>query len=211
MTKYFKTDNMFLSVEEDTDGDYNAMMIDDMKANGVHLDWDYSWHYHSYNFDLIDGHTVEDIINLMKNESRFETTLALINNYMDIEDDVDTFKETLQEVLGYIDVEALYKLVNDDESNKIVAYTVDGFSQGESAFVWFEDVESENLKDSYTPEFVSDLLFATWYEVNQVEANGEYMGGVDNVTYMDDEDLNKYMLSTFNAVPAKHEATITLS
>lgn len=211
MTKYFKTASMFLSVEEDTEGNYNTMMIDDIEANGVHIDSDSSWHYHSYDFDLLDGYTVEGVLNLMKKESRFEPTLTLINNYTDIDDDIDELKEAFQELLGYIGIEALYKLVNDDESNKIVAYTVNGFSQGESAFVWFEDVESESLKDSYTPEFLSDLLFSMWYEINHVDGSGEYMQGLDNITYMDDEGLNKYMLDNYNAVPAKHEVTTTLS
>jgi len=203
-TKYFKQidTNTLFSISEDYD--INAIYQEPMEAEGVNLDSDSSWHFHDYNFDLLDDYTVSDVFSLLKKDGGYESVLKQINK----DDDIDYVKDVLQQTLSYAGVSMLYKLINDDENSDIVAYVVDGYSQGESTFVWFHNYLASGMKDTYTPDYVSSVLYDTWLAIDHVNSEGEYLGDLDNIVTRDDEDVTAYMLENYNAVPANTKTII---
>lgn len=210
-TKYFKqadTDTLF-SVSEDYDINsiYQGYMEEE---GGVNLDGDISWHFHDYNFSLLDNYTVKEVVSLLEKDGGFKEILEYINDYMDIDDEseIDILKEALADSLSYTGVSVLYNLVNNDENSDIVAYVVNGYSQGESTFVWFHNYLASGMKDTYTPEYVESVLYDTWLAIDKVDSEGEYIEGVDNIVTRDDDDVTAYMLENYNATPASTKTII---
>lgn len=210
-TRYFKQSdtNTLFSVSEE-DETINDMYLDIMETEGVHLDSDSNWHYHKYDFSLLDNYTVKEVVSLMKQDKDFGPEIEYINDYMDIDDnsDINILKEALSDMLGYVGVSSLYKLVNDDENSDIVAYVVGGYSQGDYTFVWFHNYLASGMKDTYTPEYVQSVLYDTWLAIDHVDSEGEYLQGLDNIVTRDDEDVTDYMLENYNAIPASTKIII---
>lgn len=203
-TKYFKqldTNTLFSVSEDET---INDIYLDIMETEGVRLDSDSSWHFHDYNFNLLDNYTVRGIYSLLQSYGGYETVIKHISK----DDDIDDIKGLLQQTLSYAGVSSLYKLVNDDENSDVVAYVVDGYSQGDSTFVWFHNYLASGMKDTYTPEYVQSVLYDTWLAIDHVDNEGEYIQGLDNIVTRDDEDVTAYMLENYNAVPASTKTII---
>lgn len=209
MTNYYKAQGangtQFYAVNEDEN--IAQFYIEDMRADGVHIDADQSWHYHPYDFDLLDGLDFEDVLELVK-KALENTHLAPIEEF---EEDSQEF-EDVEDVKQWLDIEAnyyitdtLYSLVNDAD-NTVKAFTVTGYSQGESAFIWYDTSVTET---SYDEEFIEHVLYSSWYTIDEVDQNGNYADGLEAVSYMDFDD--EYMLERYNAVPAQASTTLTLS
>lgn len=214
-TQYYKAQHSdgvkFYAVNEDEEISY--FYLEDMKADGLHIDADQSWHYHSYDFDLLDGLDFEDVLELVKNA--VEGTQTYTSNKsigQEFEDDkqefedVEDVKEWLDAVAGYYLTDTLYSLVNDAD-NTIKAFTVTGYSQGESAFVWYDTSVTDV---QYDERFIEHVLYSSWYTIEEVDQNGDYTGDtLEYISYMDFDD--NYMLEHYNATPAEEDTTLTLS
>ena len=212
-TQYFKAQGangtQFYAVNEDEN--IAQFYIDDMKSAGVHIDADQSWHYHSYNFDLLDGLDFEDVVTLVKKaleNSHGSTAEDFEEEGQDFED-VDDVKEWLDAVANYYLTDTLYSLVNEAD-NTIKALTVTGYSQGDAAFIWWDNKELEDGGAWWDDEnFIERVFYSGWYSIDEVDQNGNYADGLEAVSYMDFDDA--YMLEHYNAVPAQENTTITLS
>lgn len=210
-TQYYKaqgTNGMqFYAVDEDEN--IAQFYIEDMKADGVHIDGDQSWHYHSYDFDLLDGLDFEDVLELVKKAientdiTRGVTVSEFEQDAQDFED-VEDVKTWIDDA-GYYLTETLYSLVNDAD-NTIKAFTVTGYSQGDAAFIWYDTSVTDM---AYDEEFIEHVLFSSWYTIDEVDQNGDNADGLEAVSYMDFDD--EYMLEHYNAVPAQASTTLTLS
>lgn len=212
-TQYYKAQHSdgvkFYAVTED---DMVAQFyLDDMKADGVRIDSDQSWHYHAYDFDLLDGLDFEDVLELVKKaiDNTFITGGTTVQEFEDDKqefEDVEDVKQWLDAVANYYITDTLYSLVNDAD-NTILAFSVTGYSQGESAFVWYDTSVSEVY---YTPRFIEHVLFSSWYTIEGVNEHGEFYGDtLEYISYMDFDD--NYMQKTYNATPAEESTTLTLS
>ena len=211
-TQYFKAHGAngttFYAVDEDEN--IAQFYIEDMRADGVHIDADQSQHYHSYGFDLLDGLDFEDVLKLVK-KAIDNTPITGGTTVQEFEDDkqefedVEDVKHWLDAVANYYITDTLYSLVNDAD-NTIIAFSVSGYSQGESAFVWYDTSVSEL---SYDEKYIEHVLFSSWYTIDEVDQNGDYADGLEAVSYMDFDD--DYMLEHYNAVPAEESTTLTLS
>lgn len=212
-TQYFKAQGAnsttFYAVDEDEN--IAQFYIEDMRADGVHIDADQSWHYHSYDFDLLDGLDFKDVLELVKNA--IEDTYTHTPNKSIIQEfeadkkdfeDVEDVKQWLDGA-GYYITDTLYSLVNDAD-NTVKAFTVSGYSQGESAFVWYDTSVTEV---QYDAEFIEHVLYSSWYTIAEVDQNGNYGDTVEYISYMDFDD--EYMLEHYNAAPAQASTTLTLS
>lgn len=212
-TQYYKattdTGTKFYAVNED---DIVAQFyMNDMDADGVHIDGDHSWHYHSYDFDLLDGLEFEDVLELVKKaiDNTSITGGATVQEFEDNSkefEDVEDVKQWLDFEAGYYLTDTLYSLVNDAD-NTITAFTVTGYSQGDAAFVWYDTSVTEV---HYDEKFIEHVLFSSWYTIDDVNEHGEFDGDtLDYISYMDFDD--NYMLEHYNAVPAEESTTLTLS
>lgn len=211
-TQYYKAQHSdgvkFYAVTED---DMVAQFyIEDMKADGVHIDGDQSWHYHSYDFDLLDGLDFEDVLELVKkaieNTHTSGTTIQEFEDDKQEFEDVEDVKTWLDAVANYYITDTLYSLVNDAD-NTITAFTVTGYSQGDAAFVWYDTSVTEI---HYDEKLIEHVLFSSWYTIDEVNEHGEFDGDtIEDISYMDFDD--NYMLEHYNAVPAEESTTLTLS
>ena len=211
-TQYFKAQGAngttFYAVDEDEN--IAQFYIEDMRADGVHIDADQSWHYHSYDFDLLDGLEFEDVLKLVK-KAIDNTPITGGTTVQEFEDDkqefedVEDVKHWLDAVANYYITDTLYSFVNDAD-NTIKAFTVTGYSQGDGAFIWYDTSVSEL---SYDEKYIEHVLFSSWYTIDEVDQNGDYADGLEAVSYMDFDD--DYMLEHYNAVPAEESTTLTLS
>lgn len=214
-TQYYKAQHAngvkFYAVNEDEEISY--FYLEDMKADGLHIDADQSWHYHSYDFDLLDGLDFEDVLELVKNAvegaQTYTSNKSIGQEFEDDKqefEDVDDVKQWLDAVANYYITDTLYSLVNDAD-NTILAFTVTGYSQGESAFVWYDTSVTEVY---YTPRFIEHVLFSSWYAIDNVDEHGEFDDDtLEYISYMDFDD--NYMQKTYNATPAEESTTLTLS
>lgn len=210
-TQYYKAQHangtQFYAVDEDEN--IAQFYIEDMRADGVHIDGDQSWHYHSYDFDLLDGLDFEDVLELVKKAientdiTRGVTVSEFEQDAQDFED-VEDVKTWIDDA-GYYLTETLYSLVNDAD-NTIKAFTVTGYSQGDAAFIWYDTSVTDM---AYDEEFIEHVLFSSWYTIDEVDQNGDNADGLEAVSYMDFDD--EYMLEHYNAVPAQASTTLTLS
>lgn len=208
-TQYFKeqgaTGTTFYAVNEDEN--IAQFYIEDMGADGVHIDADQSWHYHSYDFDLLDGLDFEDVLELVK-KALENTHLAPIEEFEEDSqefEDVEDVKTWLDAEAGYYLTDKLYSLVNEAD-NTIKAFTVTGYSQGDAAFIWWDTSVTDM---AYDEEFIEHVLYSSWYTIDEVDQNGNYGDTVEYISYMDFDD--DYMQKTYNAVPAQSSTTLTLS
>lgn len=212
-TQYFKEQGAngthFYAVNEDEN--IAQFYIDDMRADGVHIDADQSWHYHSYDFELLDGLDFEDVLKLVK-KALEDTHLAPIEEFEEDSqefEDVEDVKQWLDAEAGYYLTNKLYSLVNDAD-NTIKAFTVTGYSQGEAAFVWYDTKGFEDGGERWdAEEFIERILYSSWYTIDEVDQNGNYGDTVEYISYMDFDD--NYMLEHYNAVPAQTTTVLTLS
>lgn len=210
-TQYFKAQGtngtQFYAVNEDEN--VAQFYIEDMKADGVHIDADQSWHYHSYDFDLLDGLEFEDVVKLVK--KALENTYTSGTPVQEFEDDkkefedVEDVKEWLDAMANYYITDTLYSLVNEAD-NTVKAFTVSGYSQGDGAFIWWDTSVTEV---QYDAEFIEHVLYSSWYAIDEVDQNGNYGDTVEYISYMDFDV--EYMLERYNAVPAQASTTLTLS
>lgn len=208
-TQYFKAQGangtQFYAVDEDEN--IAQFYLEDMKADGVHIDADQSWHYHSYDFDLLDGLDFEDVLKLVK-KALENTHLAPIEEFEEDSqefEDVEDVKQWLDAEAGYYLTDKLYSLVNEAD-NTIKAFTVTGYSQGDAAFIWWDTSVTDM---AYAAEFIERVLYSTWYTIEEVNQNGDYTDTLEYISYMDFDD--EYMLERYNAVPAQASTTLTLS
>lgn len=209
-SKYFKavTDKgtEFYAVQEDNT--IAEFYLEDIQGDGVHIDSDQSWHWHDYDFDLLDGLEFEDVLKLVK-KAIDNTSITYGVTVSEFEDDAKEFedvedvKQWLDAVAGYYLTDTLYSLVNEAD-NTIKAFTVNGYSQGDGAFVWYDTSVTEGV---YTPEYVQSVLYDMWYSIDLVSDDGVILDNADYVTYVD----NDYMKEHFNAVPAMENVTMQLS
>lgn len=211
-TQYFKAQGAngttFYAVDEDEN--IAQFYLEDMKADGVHIDADHSWHYHAYDFDLLDGLDFDDVIKLVEKaiENTYITGGTTIQDFeYDEQDfaDVEDVKQWLDIEANYYLTDTLYSLVNEAD-NTVKAFTVSGYSQGESAFIWYDTSVTEV---QYGAEFIKHVLYSTWYTIGEVNQNGDYTDTLEYISYMDFDD--DYMQKTYNAVPAQASTTLTLS
>lgn len=209
-SKYFKavTDKgtKFYAVQEDDT--IAEFYLEDIQGDGVHIDADQSWHWHDYDFDLLDGLEFEDVLKLVKKavEDTDITSSPTVQEFgYDSKEfeDVEDVKEWLDIEAGYYLTDTLYSLVNEAD-NTIKAFTVNGYSQGDGAFVWYDTSATEGV---YTPEYVQSVLYDMWYSIDLVSDDGDILDNVEYVTYVD----NDYMKEHFNAVPAMENVTMQLS
>lgn len=211
-TQYFKAQGAngtkFYAINEDEA--IAQFYIEDMRADGVHIDSDQSWHYHSYDFDLLDGLGFEDMLELVKtaisHTSRVGATVEEFEEDSEEFEDVEDVKQWLDTVAGYYLTDTLYSLINEAD-NPIKAFTVDGYSQGDASFIWYD----ESVTDmQYDAKFIEHVLYSSWYSIEEVDEHGEYSGDVlEGVSYMDFD--NDYMKEHYNATPAEVSTTTTLS
>ena len=208
-TQYFKEQGangtQFYAVNEDEN--IAQFYIDDMRADGVHIDADQSWHYHSYDFELLDGLDFEDVLKLVK-KALEDTHLAPIEEFEEDSqefEDVEDVKQWLDAEAGYYLTNKLYSLVNDAD-NTIKAFTVTGYSQGDAAFIWWDTSVTDM---AYEEEFIEHVLYSSWYTIDEVDQNGNYGYTVEYISYMDFDE--GYMLENYNAVPAQESTVLTLS
>ena len=208
-TQYFKAQGangvQFYAVNEDEN--IAQFYIEDMRADGVHIDADQSWHYHSYDFELLDGLDFEDVLKLVK-KALENTHLAPIEEFEEDSqefEDVEDVKQWLDAEAGYYLTDTLYSLVNDAD-NTIKAFTITGYSQGDGAFIWYDTSVTEV---QYDAEFIEHVLYSSWYAIAEVDQNGDYGDTVEYISYMDFDD--NYMLEHYNAVPAQTTTVLTLS
>lgn len=209
-SKYFKavTDKgtEFYAVQEDNT--IAEFYLEDIQGDGVHIDSDQSWHWHDYDFDLLDGLEFEDVLKLVK-KAIDNTSITYGVTVSEFEDDAKEFedvedvKQWLDAVASYYLTDTLYSLVNEAD-NTIKAFTVNGYSQGDGAFVWYDTSVTEGV---YTPEYVQSVLYDMWYSIDLVSDDGVILDNADYVTYVD----NDYMKEHFNAVPAMENVTMQLS
>ena len=216
-TKYFKavTDKgtKFYAVNEDEN--LAGFYLEDMEADNVHIDMDSSWHFHDYDLDLLDNYEPEDVISLLKvsKDANFTNIVAdledMKSSYEDWGSglDIENIKDYLNQTLSYTGAYALYRAVNNDLANTIKAFTVSGYAQGESAFIWYDTKDTENAP-LYTEDYIESVLYATWYAIDTVDEHGDYIDSVDVVTYSDYD--NSYMLKRFKAVPAATATLLTI-
>jgi len=120
---------------------------------------------------------------------------------------IENIKDYLNQTLSYTGAYALYRAVNNDLANTIKAFTVSGYAQGESAFIWYDTKDTENAP-LYTEDYIESVLYATWYAIDTVDEHGDYIDSVDVVTYSDYD--NSYMLKRFKAVPAATATLLTI-
>ena len=213
-SKYFKavTDKgtKFYAVnEDDTIAEF---YLEDMRADGVHIDSDQSWHWHDYDLSLINAYDVDSLIELISqsasltNDGLLQALEDDINYATDNGDvfDITDAVNTLAENADYYTVAKLYSLINDDPNSTIKAFTVNGYSQGDGAFVWYDTSMTEGV---YTPEYVESVLYDMWYAIDLVGDDGVILDNAEYVTYVD----NDYMKEHFNAVPAMETVTMQLS
>lgn len=210
-TQYFKAQGAngttFYAVDEDEN--IAQFYIEDMRADGVHIDADQSWHYHSYDFDLLDGLEFEDVLKLVKKaiEKTDITHGVTVSEFEEESEDFEDVEDVKQwlDGAGYYMTGTLYSLVNDAD-NTIKAFTVTGYSQGDAAFIWYDTSVTDM---AYDEEFIEHVLFSSWYIIDEVDQNGNYGDTVEYISYMDFDD--EYMLEHYNATPAQASTTITLS
>lgn len=209
-SKYFKavTDKgtEFYAVQEDDT--IAEFYLEDIQGDEVHIDADQSWHYHSYDFDLLDGLNFEDVLKLVKKaiDNRSITYGVTVSEFEDDAkefEDVEDVKQWLDAVAGYYLTDTLYSLVNEAD-NTIKAFTVNGYSQGDGAFVWYDTSMTEGV---YTPEYVESVLYDMWYSIDLVSDGGVILDNAEYVPYVG----NDYMKEHFNAVPAMENVTMQLS
>ena len=208
-TQYFKEQGangtQFYAINEDEN--VAQFYIEDMRADGVHIDADQSWHYHSYDFDLLDGLDFGDVVKLVK-KALEDTHLAPIEEFEEDSqefEDVEDVKQWLDAEAGYYLTNKLYSLVNDAD-NTIKAFTVTGYSQGDAAFIWWDTSVTDM---AYEEEFIEHVLYSSWYTIDEVDQNGNYGYTVEYISYMDFDE--GYMLENYNAVPAQESTVLTLS
>lgn len=211
-TQYFKAQGAngttFYAVDEDEN--IAQFYIEDMRADGVHIDADQSWHYHSYDFELLDGLDFEDVLELVKKAientvTNYGTTLEEFEHDSQEFEDVEDVMAWLDAVAGYYLAETLYSAVNE-APNTIKAFTVSGYSQGDAAFIWWDTSVTDM---AYDEEFIEHVLYSTWYTIDEVNQNGDYVDGLEAVSYMDFDD--NYMLEHYKATPAQASTMLTLS
>ena len=208
-TQYFKAQGAngttFYAVDEDEN--IAQFYIEDMRADGVHIDADQSWHYHSYDFDLLDGLDFGDVVKLVKKalENTHGATVEDFEHDAQEFEDVEDVMQWLGLEAGYYLTDTLYSLVNDAD-NTIKAFTVTGYSQGDAAFIWWDTSVTDM---AYDEEFIERVLYSSWYTIDEVDQNGDYGDTVEYISYMDFDD--EYMLERYNALPAQAHTTLTLS
>lgn len=210
-SKYFKavTDKgtEFYAVQEDDT--IAEFYLEDIQGDEVHIDSDQSWHWHDYDFDLLDGLEFEDVLKLVKKAidnisiTYGDVTVSEFEDDAKEFEDVEDVKQWLDAVAGYYLTDTLYSLVNEAD-NTIKAFTVNGYSQGDGAFVWYDTSVTEGV---YTPEYVQSVLYDMWYSIDLVSDDGVILDNAEYVNYVD----NDYMKEHFNAVPAMENVTMQLS
>lgn len=216
-TKYFKavTDKgtTFYAVNEDEN--LAGFYLEDMEADNVHIDMDNSWHFHAYDLDLLDNYEPEDVIKLLKvsEDANFTNIVAdledMKSSYKDWGSglDIENIKDYLNQTLSYTGAYDLYHMVNNDPANTIKAFTVSGYSKGDSAFIWYDTKDTENTP-LYTEDYIESVLYATWYAIDTVDEHGDYIESVESVTYSGYDE--NYMLEHFKAAPAETATLLTI-
>lgn len=215
MTNYYKAtkngEHKFYALFEDND--YNMFAREFAIEDGVNIDTDYSWHNHSYDIDFLDLYTFENAYNLVKSVILELGSKLAYSDYIGERrymEDVDDLKTWILDNLAYGGISALYDAVNNDKTNNIVAYVLSGNTQGESAYIWFND---EKIKNLYTPDYMSGVLFGWWFNVVAVDEHGEplqeFDSIVDNINVYENDE-NDYMLKKWHAKPAKTESSIKI-
>lgn len=220
-TQYYKSvtelGTHYFATEEDYSS--NEDFIEDMLNQGVHIDSDQAWRWHDYDFTLIKeaGYTPDEFIALLKG-NKYLVDKDVVSELEDILEelreegetvDLDDITDYLLKNASYTHAKEIYKVVNDDLNNTIKAFTVDGYSQGDSAFIWFDTATSLD----YTPNDIQEVLYDTWTRITQVDNTGKYLDGTEDefTTNQYGYGLNEYMLEHYNAVPAEESTTLKLS